>query len=63
LKEPQRRETAKQGVGDLGHRENKYQIEKQFGVGDATVLVRHERAKQRAAVIFRHPIVPRAPDV
>jgi hypothetical protein len=36
-------------------RENEHQIEKQFGVGDAAMLVRHNGAKQRAAFIVpRH---------
>ena len=35
---------------NLRDRENEHQIEQQFGVGDAGMLVRHNGAKQRAAM-------------
>jgi hypothetical protein len=46
----------------LGDRENENQIEEQFGVGDAAVLVRHDWAKQRAALIVPRHGAPCPPD-
>ena len=44
-------------MGYLRYSENEHQIEKQFGVGDAAMLVRHDLAKQRAAFILPHSMV------
>jgi hypothetical protein len=48
-----------QRVRDLRDRENEYQVEKQFGVGDAAVLVRRVHPIQRAAMLVcRHRPAP-----
>ncbi len=45
---------AEQRVGYLRDRERKHEIEEQFGIGDAAMLVRQQRAKQRSALIVLH---------
>jgi hypothetical protein len=46
-------------VRDLRDRENEHQIEQEFGIGDARMLVRHDRAIQCAALTIFHHGVPR----
>ena len=58
LKRAQRREMREQRVRHLRDRKDEDEVEEQLGVGDAAVLVRHDRAKQRAACIVRHRCAP-----
>jgi hypothetical protein len=62
LRKAKRREPAQQRVRYLRDRENEYQIEKQFGIGDAAVLVRRDLSIKRTAfAINRHARVPACP--